>query len=106
MDRSRLQRLQKDALIIAGLAVAYCAAGELGLPVPLGGRKYRALSMLAVLPIALLCALAISYAYTAWPRWVIFLLAPVTVALGVALAIFLVGRALPAKISNREEGND
>ena len=90
--------------IVAAILIGIGAAAEqLGLPVPLKGRKYRALAVLAIFPIALLCAAAVGYTYTALPVWIVLLLAPVIVAIGVALAIFLVGRILPDKIRDRQE---
>ena len=90
--------------IIAAIVIGIAAAAEqLGIPVPLKGRKYRALAVLAIFPIALLCALAVSYTFTACPLWLSLLVAPLIVALAVALAIFLVGRILPDKIRRREE---
>ena len=88
------------AAIVTGIGLA---AEQLGLPVPLKGRKYRFLSSLAILPIALLCALAVVYTGTTSPVWISLILMPATVAGGVALSIFLVGRALPDKIRNRED---
>jgi hypothetical protein len=88
------------AVIVIGLAAA---AEQLGLFVPLKGRKYRALSVLVVLPIALLCGLGVTYVFIALPVWLSFPLALVLVALCVALAIFLVGRILPDKIRSRED---
>jgi len=88
------------AAIVVGIALC---AEQLGLPVPLKGRKYRALSVMAILPIAILCALAVGYIFTALAIWLSLPLALLIVALCVALAIFLVGRILPDKIRSRED---
>ena len=91
-------------VVLAAMVTGAAAAAEqLGLPVPLRGRKYRAFAVLAIFPIALLCALAAGYGLTAWAAWLSVLLTPIIVGLGVALAIFLVGRILPEKISSRGE---
>src|SRR5271154_5405549 len=87
MDRSRLQRLQKDALIIAGLAVAYCAAGELGLRLAAANATATAVWPGAGIALAAL----LIFGYRAWPGIVLgSLLAALTTpdgfftALGVA----------------------
>jgi len=88
------------AAVVLGIGLA---AEQFGLPVPLKGRKYRALSVLVILPIALVCALAVGYTFVVVPLWAGLIIAPILVTLCVAFAILLVGRILPAKISSRED---
>ena len=64
--------------------------------------KSRVLAGLVIAPIAVLCTLAVAFAYTSWNAWVVLLLAPLVLAAGVAGAIYLVGHILPSKISSRE----
>ena len=87
------------ALIVLGLGAAL---QELGLPLQVKGTKYRALSLLAITPIAVSCGAAVGYFYSALPVWASVALTVLTLAGGVAAAIFVVSLILPSKISTRE----
>ena len=87
--------------LVAGLAAT--ALEQLGIGTRLRDRKGRFLSVLIVMPIALVCAVAIAYSYLEAPLWLMLVLAPMIVALGVTAGILLVGRSLPDKISSRAE---
>jgi hypothetical protein len=85
------------------LGVALALFQQLGIGTQLRNLKGRFLSLLGITPIALVCAMVITYFYLSAPSWLLLVVSPLIVALGVAAGIFLVGRILPDKISNREE---
>ncbi|HKM89586.1 MAG TPA: hypothetical protein VJX29_03140 [Candidatus Acidoferrales bacterium] len=90
--------------VIAAIVIGIAAAAEqLGIGTQLKDRRGRFLTVLGVTPIAVVCGMVITYIYLAGPLWLLLVSSPLIVALGVAAAIFLVGRSLPDKISNREE---
>ncbi len=85
------------------LGVALAAFEQLGIGTQLKDRRGRFRSLLGVTPIAVVSGMVITYIYLAGPLWLLLVSSPLIIALGVAAAIFLVGRSLPDKISNREE---
>jgi len=91
-------------IVVLGILLAIVGATveAVGIGVPLNDRKSRFVTALVISPIAVLCAMFISYSYFTWPLWLTLMIAVCIVALGVAAGIYLVGRTLPAKISNRE----
>ena len=87
--------------IVLGIVVSLLE--QLGIGTQLRDRKGRFLSLLGVVPIAVVCCLVMVYLYIAGPMWLLLLLSPFLVVLGVAAGIYLVGRILPDRISTREE---
>ena len=91
------------AIVGVLLSIVLAAFEQLGIGTQLRDRKGRFLSVLGVTFIGAVCALAITYIYLVGSLWLLLVLSPLIVALGVAGGIFLVGRILPNKISNRQE---
>ena len=87
--------------VVLGVAVA--AFEQLGIGTQLRDGKKRFAALVIVSPIAIVCGLVTTYTYLSAPLWLLMVLSPLIVALGVTAAIFLVGRSLPDKISNRNE---
>ncbi len=94
--------MTKNFLILILLAVAG-SLESFALGLPEKGARYRALSLVATLPIAVASALACVRFYEVLPLWFALPGGMVVLGLGFAVIHFIVDRIVPKKIKSSDE---